>query len=381
MTSGVTDPSKSCIEVISGESTAGRPVGLQLVLKDDQGRKVITERGEVLSVKVCTIDGQTVSLETQKAEGGHFLANFTPAYPGRYIVKAWAYEKMISKPSLRIKVGPRWKENPKICGTVPFVQPHDVLKVGDSFVVVDKMVVMIDKAGKITKSFANNDWYFYPYSVAMYDQCYYVTAMKGQVVIKYNAVGGEMKRFGDDVLKKPTGVAVDIEGNIFVADSQLSKIFVFHPDGKLQGELENTAAGTVSLNSPWFIKFNKRGHLVIADFENKRVQVRNSKTGVEIMSIYVELHGHDMYCRGVDVDRNDNIYVAARKERGGQCRECILAYNPDGTNLGLLLCPDEDQLNWVRGLHISKEGAKDILYIVNGGDNKSSSKCIRSFEL
>lgn len=375
LTSGVAVPNQSVIAVTSDRLTAGEAIHLQLLLKDDRGRKVVTEREDVLSVEVCTVDKRTIPLEPQKQEGGHFTISFTPSFAGWYVLTAKAFDKMIPGSPLQLKVEPRGIEMKEIAGEAPSSQLHDVLKVGDNFMLVDKTVIMMDKNGKLIQSFENKDWYFYPYSIAMHKQCYYVTAMKGQVVIMYQANGKEVRRFGGDVLKRPTGIALDKEGNIYVADNQLSKILLFGPDGKFKEYVISTEPSrqTMSLNNPWFIKFNSKGQLIIADFENQRIQVINVQTGREIMSIMVMHEGQKMYCRGVDVDRHDNIYVGARADKSGNPAEGIFVYGPDGTYLGSLPAKD---LHWSRGIHIAKDGQHDVLYVVD-----SSHKSVRTFQL
>lgn len=74
-----------------------------------------------------------------------------------------------------------------------------------------------------------------PYSIAASNvnsqQRVYVTDINRNDVVEWNLTNKTVKVFGSGY-SKPTGVATDTDGNVYISDRDTRKIFVFYPDGK-----------------------------------------------------------------------------------------------------------------------------------------------------
>jgi sugar lactone lactonase YvrE len=89
-------------------------------------------------------------------------------------------------------------------------------------------------------------------------------------------------------LSQPEGVAVDIEGNVYVADAAANRVRIIAPDGTIQTFAGTGVAGfsgdggpaaAAQLNQPYGLAFDTDGNLYIADLGNGRVR-RVSVAGV-----------------------------------------------------------------------------------------------------
>ena len=85
--------------------------------------------------------------------------------------------------------------------------------------------------------------------------------------------GKFLKRFGQDILKEPCGIAVT-EDNVFVTDSDLHALLQFRKkDCKLVRRTGTEGAGEGQLDGPRGLCSDYNGDVYVADFGNNRVSV------------------------------------------------------------------------------------------------------------
>jgi DNA-binding beta-propeller fold protein YncE len=119
-----------------------------------------------------------------------------------------------------------------------------------------------------------------------------------------------MQSFGSGTLNGPRGLAIDNQGNIYVADTNNSRIVVFDPQGEVLREI-----GTGILREPWGLAVNPvDNYLYVADTWNFRVAVFTlsgdlvhtfGEGGVD-SSLPYAFYGP----RAIAIDREGLIYVA-----------------------------------------------------------------------
>ena len=79
--------------------------------------------------------------------------------------------------------------------------------------------------------------------------------------MSFRIVGGPDRR-----LRSPSGVAVDAEDNIYVADSVRGMVFVYGPDGSFLREIGSLGGGEGLFHSPTSIAIDRKaGHLYLLD--------------------------------------------------------------------------------------------------------------------
>lgn len=123
----------------------------------------------------------------------------------------------------------------------------------------------------------------------------------------------------------PRGLAVDEEGNVYVADASNHRIRKVSPAGEVSTVAGNGSAGTANgqgtaaqFYSPYDIAFDNRGYLFVADFRNHLIRMISPSGQVTTLagtgaSGYVDGEGSQAqfdYPGGLAVDQEGNVYVA-----------------------------------------------------------------------
>jgi DNA-binding beta-propeller fold protein YncE len=230
----------------------------------------------------------------------------------------------------------------------------------------------------------------------------------------FNKTTGEfVSRFGgkgdEDVsLEKPEGVAVDKDGNIYVADYETGyvkkydkalnwvltfseygtgpgqnsksahisifdgrlylpeagshRVDVFDLNGNFQFMFGSEGSGTGQLKSPAAAKANSEGKIYVADQKNDRIQVFD-KDGKFLFSFGTSgsLPGQLKAPAGIAFDKNGNVYV----NEFGNNRVSI--FDKYGTYIGQII--DEDtSFEHLHGIIVDMETG--WVYVANSGHNR-----------
>jgi sugar lactone lactonase YvrE len=131
-------------------------------------------------------------------------------------------------------------------------------------------------------------------------------------------------------LDQPHGLAVDTQGNVYVADSGAHRVTVFGPDGKLLREIGSFGSGPGQFNEPHGIAVDTQGNLYVADTWNARIDKFDANgtfvkswgqgqpdqsgrlltitDGTEAGNAAAPLGFYGP--RGVAVDKQGNVYIA-----------------------------------------------------------------------
>ncbi len=118
--------------------------------------------------------------------------------------------------------------------------------------------------------------------------------------------------------QSPRGVAVALDGSLYVADSKNHRIQHFSPDGKalqVWGTFGDVAAGTApggTFNEPWGVAVGPDGSIYVADTWNHRIQ-KFSSTGsfIQMWGTFGQDNNpeHLYGPRGIAVDARGQVYV------------------------------------------------------------------------
>ncbi|MDA1127983.1 MAG: NHL repeat-containing protein [Chloroflexi bacterium] len=129
----------------------------------------------------------------------------------------------------------------------------------------------------------------------------------------------------DGALFWPTAVALDSQGNAYVADEWLNRISMFTKDGDWIGQWGTPGDGDGEINRPSGMAFAANDDLYLVDSVNHRIQVF-SKDGVFKFKFgqFGSGDGELDHPWGIDIDRNGDVFVADwRNDR-------IQKFTPDG---------------------------------------------------
>ncbi len=115
----------------------------------------------------------------------------------------------------------------------------------------------------------------------------------------------------------PAGLAVDGQGNLYVADTDNNRIQKFDGDGNFQGAFGSAGGQDGQFNGPWGVAVDRDGNIYVADTWNHRIQKFNSSFqfqkawGTAFLEVGkrepgpLELFGP----RSVAVDASGNVWV------------------------------------------------------------------------
>jgi sugar lactone lactonase YvrE len=150
----------------------------------------------------------------------------------------------------------------------------------------------------------------------------YVSDIKLDQVLVYDADTLKLKRTigttghnhelttpGD--FAKPTGVAVDQEGNLYVADTLNNRIEIFDADGKFISTFGKAGDGPGYFARPKGIAIDGDGHIWVSDGMQDRVQVFNQEA-----QLLISFGGHGLLpgqfqgLVNIAVDKNNRVFTS-----------------------------------------------------------------------
>ena len=177
----------------------------------------------------------------------------------------------------------------------------------------------------------------------------------------------------------PQGISVDTSGNVFVADRGNHKIRKISPSGVVttyagsgsKGKLDGLAA-SASFNTPYDVAVDLNGNVYVADYENHKIRKISSNGTVSTLAgsgTYGYADGIGTaakfgYPAGLDVDSIGNIYVA------DEYNHRIRKITPNGTVStfsGPKVGDDFDRFAYPRGVTVAKDGT---LYVADQDKNR-----------
>ena len=327
----------------------------------------------------CNLQGPDSRIERLKIgqikEGLH-KSWFVPKYVGTYNLDVRYRGTQCANSPAMILVAPRGELKETIVGRPKFDKPHDIVEFGDGFVITNKgnhEVIITDQAGNVLNKFIqpslSKSQSFEPFAVNVHNETILVSDLDNGRVIVYDKDGKGFKEIGGEhQLYRPTGVTVDDEGKIYVADDQLGSVRVFDKDNNLIRTIGWEGSNPGELNKPWFIALNSKRQLVVADCQNCRIQIFNSITGELVNCFKVQLDGRDMNVRGLTLDKNDVIYITAitKKRVPFKKVECAMVYTAMGDFIGEF----GSGFFFPRGIRVMEKGGEMLAYIVDGAHDR-----------
>ena len=137
---------------------------------------------------------------------------------------------------------------------------------------------------------------------------------------------------GDGELDRPAGIAISGDGTLFLTDSRNHRVQKFSLDGQFKGKFGSFGDGAGQFNLPWGIGLDKDGQVLVADWRNDRIQ-QFTADGEWQMSLGQSGTGIGQFNRpcAVCVDEDGDIYVA------DWLNDRVQVFNPEGRFVTALL--------------------------------------------
>ena len=129
---------------------------------------------------------------------------------------------------------------------------------------------------------------------------------KGEFILKSGSLGA-----ADGQFKEPYGIAADSVGNVWVADTRNHRIQKFNSKGEYLLKFGTKGSGNGQLSSPFGLAFDPAGNLWVAEQGGARIQKFNSK-GEYILKSGSGGSGDGKFSEplGIASDSDGNVWVA-----------------------------------------------------------------------
>jgi hypothetical protein len=172
---------------------------------------------------------------------------------------------------------------------------------------------------------------------------------------------------------KPAGLAVDQEGNLYVADSGNHRVQKFDVDGLFLAEVGGAGSGNGQFNEPWGVAVDAQGNVYVADTWNHRIQKFDkalkyvTQWGSPASDLKNPRPTDFWGPRDVTVDAQGNVWVADT----GTSR--VLKFDANGTYLATLGGPGSEtgKLSEPVGVEVAANG--DVSWPTPGTPASSGS--------
>lgn len=116
---------------------------------------------------------------------------------------------------------------------------------------------------------------------------------------------------GPGRFSRPEGLAIDHEGNLWVADSCNHRIQKFTPDGKFLLSLGKAGTAQGEMSYPYDVQVDKEGRIFVCEYGNSRIQVFDVEGNpLELIGTLGAAPGQFNNPWSIAFDSKGNLYVA-----------------------------------------------------------------------
>ncbi len=150
------------------------------------------------------------------------------------------------------------------------------------------------------------------------------------------------------------GLATDVAGNLYAADTGRNRILVLSPTGQVVREVGHGGADLGGLTQPWMVAFAPDASMFVADWENSRIEAWNTRFEA------TDAWSTGFHPAGVAVDQVGRIFVPDTERRR------IEVYSAQGAVLGEMGVPGSLPIDVAPKQVAVGRSARLALYVLGG---------------
>jgi len=209
----------------------------------------------------------------------------------------------------------------------------------------------------------------FPFGIAVdLDGFVYVADTNNERIVKFTSDGAFLTEWGspDGQFINPYGIAVDLDGNVYVVDTNNGRILKFTSDGAFLTKWRHTVAPD-TLSFPHGIAVDLDGNVYVADTSNNRI-VKFTSDGAFLKEWGAggpTADGDFFSPSGIAVDLDGNVYVADTKNNR------IQKFTSDGAFLTKWRHTVAlDTLSFPRSIAAMHTSLGEMIYVADTGNNR-----------
>ncbi|MGE5282164.1 MAG: DUF6531 domain-containing protein [Chloroflexota bacterium] len=177
----------------------------------------------------------------------------------------------------------------------------------------------------------------------------------------------------DGQLNRPSSVAIDAKGNLWIADKLNHRIEEFSPTGEYLAKFGSAGAGNGQLSQAEGIAIDAKGNIWVADTYNGRVQEFNgSGEFIKVVGSYGTGEGQMGEPTGIDIGPGGNVWIADwqdnRVEEFDGAGKFIRQFGTQGAENGQFVHPDGLAINDKGQLWVADEGNDRVQAFTERGE-------------
>ena len=282
-----TSPSYSTAVIPCNRLAIGAEMKVKVVSRDIRGQE-LDHGGEVVKSRLTPVGKRSIECQVTDNNDGTYLVSVAPQQSGQYKLSITIHGLDIQGSLFDLSVVTqrdytKLKEPVKTITRINRPTYNVFSDNGDMFVTSysDDCIHVYDSSGKKTTigSRGSGELQFQtPCGIAISGEVVYVAELGGHRIHKLTTGGeflGTFGQQGSDVgqFNGPWAINISPEGKVYVADTENSRIQVFHSDWTLSHIINGKVSGDGSFNRPFGVAFDISGDVHVTGHSSNSVTV------------------------------------------------------------------------------------------------------------